>query len=168
MSVFLQPIYTQTASGSASGITFNNIPQTFTDLLVVVSARSTYAVVGQGCGFSFYNSGGFISTSGTKIEGNGSSAYSQRYGTVTIPGSSATANTFGSISCYLPNYTGSNYKQAVIDGVSENNGSESYTDITAQLIPSTTAITAINFSTFNNNLAQYSTVSLYGVLRQGI
>ena len=42
MSVFLQPIYTQTVgSGGASSIAFNNIPQTFTDLLIKMSVRAS-------------------------------------------------------------------------------------------------------------------------------
>ena len=40
MTIAMQPIYTQTIGATAGGIVFNNIPQTFTDLKVVVSTRT--------------------------------------------------------------------------------------------------------------------------------
>ena len=42
MSVFMQPIYTQTMGAvGAQSVTFNNIPQGFTDLVLEVSGRGT-------------------------------------------------------------------------------------------------------------------------------
>jgi hypothetical protein len=40
MTIAMQPIYTQTVgSGGATSITFNSIPQTFTDLKLSISIR---------------------------------------------------------------------------------------------------------------------------------
>ena len=41
MTIAMQPIYTQTVgAGGTTVISFNNIPQTFTDIQMVISART--------------------------------------------------------------------------------------------------------------------------------
>ena len=174
MSVFLQPIYTQTIAGGNTGsITFNNIPQTFTDLKLEISGRENTVT-----GYTFialyvrYNNDSSSLYSDTRLYGNGSSASSSRInGTAQYLGSdgaaNSTANTFNSISAYIPNYTGSNYKQVITDSVAENNASGVDMFMNAGLYRSTSAITSIQILpqiTFSG----YTTVSLYGVLRQGI
>ena len=174
MSVFLQPIYTQTVgSGGAASVTFNSIPQTFTDLKVVVSARSTNASVGASLYYTINGNGTNI-YSETRLDGNGASATSARetirgsaVSLNVIPGANATSNTFGNLEIYIPNYTSSNFKSVIMDGVSENNATTAYQELGAQLIQLTSAISSITLSP-DSNFDQYTTITIYGILRQGI
>jgi len=173
MSVFLQPIYTQTVgSGGAASITFNSIPQTFTDLFLKVSARDTGAGTQSDFQLRFNGTGAGVTTySDTVLYGSGSSAVSSRHsGTSVIyisgvPGSSATANTFGNAEVYIPNYTSSNYKQVVIDSLGENNATTSYLFIDAGLWRDTSSISSITVVAGVTAIAQYSTFSLYGITK---
>jgi hypothetical protein len=174
MSVFLQPIYTQTANGSAQSITFNNIPQGFTDLKVMFSMRSAIAGSTQDyvqMRFNGVSSGSLYSD--TRLEGTGSSAASTRdsngneiYFAWAAPGANATANTFGSAEIYIPNYTSSNFKSVNMDYVNENNtASIQYIGLTAGLFRSTSALTSITVTMGNANFVSGSTISIYGITK---
>lgn len=168
MALVMTPIYTRTiTSATSNNIVFYNIPQVYTDLMLLVSVRSTFANnTFDGGGIALFDPN-FVSASGRKLEGNGASAYSQAFGTVTVPASNATANTFSSAQFYLPNYRAATFKQTVFEGVAENNGTEAYLNLGAQLNSGTNPITAIQFVVFNGNIAANSTFSLYGIIRQG-
>lgn len=173
MSVFLQPIYTQTVGASGVGsITFNNIPQTFTDLKLVTSSRSNASGTIDTVSFQF-NGDTSSSYSMTRLYGSGSSAASDRYTSNNgspfdiLDGSTAIANTFGNAEYYIPNYTSSNYKQFINDAVSENNTTASYQLLESGLWSKTNAITSIKISV-GTYFVQYSTFTLYGILRSGI
>jgi hypothetical protein len=164
MSVFMQPIYTQTiTSQTTNAILFSNIPQGYTDLKIVVSARSTAAVTASGGGFNFWSNDGFVGAMGNKVEGNGAGAYAQKFATIVVPGANATANTFSNTEVYLLNYSGGNNKQAILEGVSENNGTEAFQGISAELVPSNQPITVAGFSIYSGNLAPGTTATLYGI-----
>lgn len=182
MSVFLQPIYTQTISNSTTnGIYFNNIPQTFTDIQIRFSVRSLYAGANNTAFFYFQDGGNNANYSETYFYGNGSTAGSTRVGTggvdygtgiFAIPGNTTTANTFGSGDIYIPNYAVSGNKHSyIMDIVSENNSATTgiYLELGAGLFNLTTAITGAGFYLQGGNyFAPNSTFSLYGVLRQGV
>lgn len=176
MAVFLQPIYTQTVgAGGAASVTFNNIPQTFTDLKVVFSARSNYASVWDHVFYRF-NSDSANNYTSRWIQGSGSAASSSNQTSTNslqpryaIPGANATASTFGNGEIYIPNYLSNNNKSQIIDTVTENNATEAYASMTAGLWSNTAAITSFSIGPyFGTAFAQYSTFSLYGILRQGI
>ncbi|CAB4157866.1 hypothetical protein UFOVP688_53 [uncultured Caudovirales phage] len=153
-------------SGGAATIDFTSIPQTYTDLKIVVSARTNRASqVSDFLSITF--NGSTTNRSGRELYGTGTSVGS---GTVAIlgggliVGSTATASVFGSTEIYIPNYTSANNKSLSVDSVSENNGSEAYQDLLANLWANTAAITSI--SIFSNNSAsfvQYTTATLYGI-----
>ena len=172
MSVFLQPIYTQTVgSGGAATVTFNNIPQTFTDLKVEISARATsasypaLAMDFNGDNSSVYSRTTLYNSSGTVGSSRSSGTFFDEVGNV--PGTGTTANTFSVISIYVPNYTGGNFKSLIVDNVGETNGTSPIIQtLVAGLFRKTDAVTKIDFG--GATFAQYSTFSLYGVLRQGI
>jgi hypothetical protein len=151
-------------------VTFSSIPATYTDLLLRVSARSdTAATVVQGYFWVAYPASG--SGSSRRLIGNGSSASSstfsngsfQVFQTSDIPAASSTSNTFGSIDCYIPNYLSSNNKSVSVDGVTENNATTAYAELTAGIINTTSAITAISFEASAGNLVNNSTFTLYGI-----
>jgi hypothetical protein len=146
--------------GGTSAITFNNIPQNYTDLNVVLSLRATT----QDSVYISFN-GSTSSFTARFLEGNGASASSgtgTRY--VAFP-LTATVNTFASSSIYVPNYAGANNKSYSIDSVSEANQTTAYTDLVAGLWSNPSAINQVNISlaTGGNTLVQYSTAYLYGI-----
>jgi len=167
MSVFLQPIYTQTVgAGGASAVTFNSIPQTFTDLMVVHSIRdSNTAAAHQYIAFN----GSGLNFSNTVAFGDGATAYSQRRTDnillFTNESAAATANTFNSLQMYIPNYAGSNFKSFIMDCVTETNGSTAYPSLTAGLWRSTSAITSLTFTSAGTVYVQHSTFTLYGITK---
>ena len=151
-------------SGGASSVTFSNIPQNYTDLVVKVSARSTSTTIG----LQLEPNGSTSSITTINLEGRGSGSGS--YSSTNIVGylvpSSATANTFANTEIYIPKYTSSNYKSVSADSVNENNGTSAYSVLTAWLWSNTAAITSLVFQTdgpSTNSFAQYSTFTLYGI-----
>ena len=153
-------------SGGASTINFTSIPQTYTDLLLVVSVRSVASVLNADV---FANINGDTTTQSWRlIQGNGSSASSANASSTTgrigiMPAGTATANTFSNIQSYYPNYTGSTAKSYSSDSVMENFDSTDYIELDAGLNTNTTAITSISIASGNGNFVQYSTAYLYGI-----
>jgi hypothetical protein len=149
-------------SGGAAYVEFTSIPQTYTDLNIVISGRNTSS----GDWFSMNFNGSTSTFTGKQIFANASAAYSysktdnNEYGV--IPNSSTTANTFGSTSLYIPNYTSSNNKSFSIDSVTENNGATAYAML-AGLWSNSAAITSIRMTISANTFTQYSTAYLYGI-----
>ena len=163
----MQPIYTQTASGSATGVSFINIPQTFTDLKIVVSIRSTSANVDA---LGLFFNGSYSNYTRTQVYGSGSGVASSRsaYRDIGPVNSTATtSNTFSSFDIYIPNYTSSNFKQVIVDSVMENNATFGYQAMTALLSSSTAAITQISLDSSGQGapFAANSTFSLYGITK---
>jgi hypothetical protein len=150
-------------AGGAASIDFSSIPQTGTDLLIVLSGRSTTAATQRK--MEMLINGTAANTSSRNLAGNGSATSSsvispyQSYWT--MPGASAAANTFSNDSIYFPNYAGATNKSFSVDTVGEDNATLSYQNIIAGLNSSTGAITSISLKPDSGNFAQYSTASLY-------
>lgn len=161
---------------SAASVTFDNIPQTgYTDLKVVMSARNAYSGGGAANCYLTFNGNG-ASYSGKYITGNGASASSagNTGGTSVIyigaiENNSWTANTFGNLEIYIPNYTSSNNKSISWDSVTENNATTAYAQFGAGLWSNSAAITSITFTpeSATGDWVQYSTFSLYGLAALG-
>ena len=151
-------------SGGAASIDFTSIPSTYTDLVILVSARSVRAQTQDGMNIKFNSStssfsGTYVATvgttpqSGTLTNGSGS-----------IPAANATASTFSNHQIYIPNYASANNKSYSIDSGRENNSATVFElDLIAGLWSNSSAITSIGFYNDNANFAQYSTAYLYGV-----
>lgn len=159
-------------SGGASSIDFTSIPQTATDLYLLVSGRGTSS--GYDNGYTLRLNGdntsgnyAFLRLTGYGDNSNVSADGGNFYLGGAMGGTSTTANTFSSTATYIPNYTGSNSKSYSIDTTSENNGStynQQFQQIYAVRWTGTAAITSISLQT-STNFAQYSTASLYGILK---
>ncbi len=158
-------IEAKTLASVVASITFSSIPQTYTDLLVRVSARS--------------NSGGnthdnfLIYFNGTQSNRTNRILYGLN-GTVgsytstdyfgAFNGPVSTANTFGNADFYIPNYVGSNYKSISADIVSENNTTNGQDYIGAALWADTAAITSLTIGNYNaSDFAINTTAYLYGI-----
>lgn len=155
-------------SGGAANIEFTSIPATYTDLSVVFSIRCVRSSVVEPGMLRFNSSTSNYSLRRLNADGStvASSAVSGETGMIfgDINGDTATSNTFGNGSIYIPNYTGSNFKSISTDVVVENNATESSQYLLAGLWSDTSAITTIRlYSRNSHNFKQYSTAYLYGI-----
>lgn len=153
-------------AGGTSSIDFSSIPQTYTDLLVLLSARTTQTAVGDDL-YMYFN-GVTTNRSDRFVYGNGSSALSTTVGphVGTMTSNTATASVFGNAAIYICNYASTTLTKSISgDSVSENNATQAFTDLTASLWNSTAAITSIQIPTAAGRgvWMQYSSASLYGI-----
>jgi len=159
----------QTATAQQYGFTFSSIPQTYTDLVLRISARSSYAAVFDGPAI-FFN--GVTSGYGRRtLGGNGTSNYassntsgSYLYLDNSIPAANASANVFGVMTIYIPNYANTSYYKAVnCEAVMETNGSASNITLTAGSWSSTSNITSLTVYSGSGNFVANSEFTLYGI-----
>lgn len=159
-------IQTITVGSTAANIEFTSIPQTYTDLYLLVSGRSNVDSVELRIQF---NSDTGSNYNGRLLFGSGSSAATQSAsGTYLAPMgsgfSSSTSNTFSNTLIYIPNYTISTGKSVQVDASIENNATEGYNAIFTGYW-SGTAITSIKLLAQGGSFVQYSSASLYGILK---
>jgi hypothetical protein len=159
-------ISTVNGTGSSGTISLTSIPQTFTDLYLTFSLRSTTAAVTD-YPYILFNG----STTGYTIRtlsGNGSSATSQNISLLyigAIDGANATSNTYSNIGLTIPNYASSNKKTTSSEEAMENNATSAEIYIIAGLWDNTAAITSIDVVLGSGNYTSFSTVSLYGITK---
>ena len=154
----MQLIQTQTLASAQASITFSSIPQTFTDLYLLFSMRTSAASTNADIGLN----GSYADFTVRSLFGDGSGVTSET--TVRIVGAVTDQTPFTNGSVYIPNYTSSVAKSISIDTVSEKNGTTAYQTIWAGLWNQTAAITSVSLKEDGGgNLAQYSSVSLYGI-----
>lgn len=162
----------QVGAGGQSTIEFTAIPSTYTDLAVKLTARSTVTGVSTirmklntdtGANYTYKQIQGAGSGSPTSSGGAGASSSSNEIGL--IDGSDSTTSTFSSTDLYFPNYASSVAKSWSVDSVEEENATTAYVRLTSGLWTGTAAINAITFTLPSGNFAQYSTASLYGILK---
>jgi len=162
MANTLKKIQTVTVgSGGSATIEFSSIPQTYTDLKIVVSARSTNADIDDHLFVKPNNSASNMTQ--RWLRGSGSAASSSTTVRFAIPGATSTASVFGNTELYIPNYTSANFKSFSGETVQETNATEAYQYLCAFLWSDTAAITSLVLDLSNGNFAQYSSATLYGV-----
>ena len=153
-------------SGGAATIDFTSIPQTYTDLKIVLSARTDRASASQD-GLLVKLNGSTTGFTYRNLIGDGSAASSSNGSTATAlraTASTATASVFSNGEFYLPNYTSSNNKSYSSDNVIENNATAATQNLYAGLWSNTSAVTSISITSENSaNFVQYTTATLYGV-----
>jgi hypothetical protein len=148
-------------SGGSSSISFTSIPQTYTDLKIVISGRTTYnGPTGQY--ISFNNStenftGRYLFSDNTTPA---SGVLSRYVGTIS---GSATASVFNSTEIYITNYASSNNKSFSVENVSENNATYGGMNLITGLWSNSNAITSISIAPDNGSYPQHSTATLYGI-----
>lgn len=155
---------------TAAAMEFTSIPQTFDDLQIFISARtSRTADIRDDIQVTFNANTSNYSV--RVIRGSGSAAISQTgaissaLNRMDSPSATATGSTFGSVSIYVPNYTSNNNKSVSIDATMENNATESYMYLNAGLWSNTSAITSITLKPEVSSFVTNSTATLYGIKR---
>jgi hypothetical protein len=153
-------------AGGAASVTFSSIPQTFTDLVVKVTGRSTASRASNGFLFDIRPNSSSANMTRRSVYGDGSTATSSSGSdghNMALNPSNYTANTFSSTDVYIPNYTSSNFKSISTDTVSENNATEVLTLLGAMLWSNTAAITSLQFTPLGGSFTEFSEVTLYGI-----
>lgn len=149
-------------SGGASSFDFTSIPQTYTDLKFVMSVRTSsndsLLISINSSTANFTNK--WLEGNGATLS-SGTNANSGRYVTFTQTG---TANTFTQTSLYIPNYTVSEYKtMSVENAIEAGSGVTAWLDLVALMWSNNAAISSVTFTPSAYSIAQYSSVSLYGI-----
>jgi len=152
-------------SGGAANIEFTNIPQTYTDLKIVLSMRTNGAGASGNawtpCIVTFNTT---TTTSSRQLFGTGSGTGSDTgVNNVYTADTDNTASTFSNSEIYIPNYTGTTQKSYSADSVTENNATGSLALMAAGLTNLTSAITSVRVAPDTNSFVQHSTATLYGI-----
>jgi len=154
-------------SGGASTISISSIPQTYTDLRIVISARSNYSSdVFDFCRLTF--NGSTTGYEGRYLRGNGGGAQSSttQGSNVRLDVPSSSGNSFSSAQYYVPNYTGSQGKSVSAEYVTESNNSTNYQYFTSTIWANSSGITSVSIDSANGaSFVQNSTMSIYGILK---
>jgi hypothetical protein len=154
-----------------AAIDFNNVPQTYDDLVILISPRSIANSISSNLFVQFNNAS--TGHSDRYFGGSGSTTFT---GTVLsnnnrvfigdINANTSTSNIFGSTSVYITNYKSSSIKSLLIDSVGENNDSTAYSEIISGQFNGS-AITSIKIMIGDGStlFMQHSTATLYGITR---
>lgn len=167
MAITYKLITTVTVGSSgAANITFSNIPQTYTDLILKLSSRSN--VTDGNDPYDLVYTLNSTSTITSKVL-RGDTATSStnsitdrilRMGPVP---SNWGSNNFNNSEIYLSNYTTSNFKAWSADGVVPNNGTGTAVAMVAGLTSISVPVTTIIIAPNAGNFVQHSSAYLYGI-----
>lgn len=139
----------------------------YTDLLLILSARSDRAAVGDFLGVVINGDSTSSNYEQRTLEGNGTSAQSEtrtnKYELAFVGGDSTTSNTFSSSRIYFANINSDSHKAISSDSAIENNGSVGSQLRVAGLYKSSSAITSIELIPSVGNFKQYTSATLYGI-----
>lgn len=157
MAATYTPIASITLEAATSSITFNSIPQTYTDLFLVAKPA-----VGADIGSYFvrfnFDSGANYST--TRLYGNGSAASSDRQTNQTNITSGWGGGTYNMYTTHIMNYTNTAIHKTALTRISEDR----FVVSMVGLWRNTNAISTITISNNSNNYGIGSTFNLYGIL----
>jgi hypothetical protein len=170
MSTNMELIEAKTLGSNTSGVTFSSIPQTYTDLKLVYSARNTTSAAGEGYDATISFNGTTANRVTRVLRGDGSGVAVNTISDPTdfrllrsIQPSDYTSSIFSNVEIYLPNYTSSDYKLFSVDTVLENNATATGMGFIAGQWSDTAAITSITLGGTGGNLLSGSTFYLYGI-----
>jgi len=164
------PIVSYTADGTSNGFTFSNIPQTYQDLKLVMSYKSTNTSYG---GLNLYpNTGTATEKSITGLQGDGSSATSWNYSNAIgwynyNPNSSSSVITgtgiFVNTTWEILNYSNtSTFKTCLVRTAADSNGS-GVTSLIVNNLRNTAGISLLTIYVAFGNYTAGSTATLYGI-----
>jgi hypothetical protein len=162
-----EPIATYTVPSAGSGYTFTSIPSTYTDLVLVVTSRSTSGGTSDGLALRF-NSDTAANYSATILRGDGTSALSSRNSSDTFyriasygqTASGSAANTFSTVVIHIMNYANTTTNKTAI---TRANVASDGTAAVVGLWRQTSAITSVSVLGYSGNIDTGSTFTLYGI-----
>jgi len=154
-----EPIATQVLESSQANITFSSIPQTYTDLILIVNGRITTSTINPD---ARVNSDTGTNYSFTEVAGSGSAASSSRSSTINYLrlasfGYLDTVYATNLITQFMNYSNTTTYKTIISRGNNAGNG----TSLVANLWRSTAAISSIVLVT--GTYSAGSTFTLYGI-----
>lgn len=161
----MKHIETIELDSSQASITFSSIPQDYTDLKILISARST-RTGSERDGLLLYPNGSSGNWSNIVFYGDGSNVQTTTNDpnkVSWITSSDTPLSTFGNAEVYISNYTSTGNKSISSDSVTENNATTVRIAIWAGLSTLNASITSIEFNLAAGDLVQGSTFSLYGI-----
>jgi GTP cyclohydrolase III len=155
MAKTYEPISTQTLGSNTATVTFSSIPQTYTDLVLVVSGKTTI----DGNTKIIFNSDSSSIYSSTNLFADGSTVTSSRTlnGTTLFLGGISTVQGTNIIQIF--NYSNTTTFKSVI----ARTNSDTFVQLRVGLSRSTTAITSITLTTDGTNFLTGTTFTLYGI-----
>jgi hypothetical protein len=154
----MTPIATNTFTSAASTLTFSNIPQGYTDLVIIANYANSG---GQSDSYLRFNGDSGTNYSKTQLYGTGSAAGSNNQANFSnFGGFGYVGTTLSNTVCNIMNYSNSTtYKTVIV----RSNDTAGLTMANVGLWRSTAAITSIVIGFANNNFISGSTFTLYGV-----
>lgn len=171
MSVFLQPLGTQTiGAGGAATVTFNNIPQNFTDLVIEFSTRVNFndgaawastRVIANGVSSTANYDLAYLYSDGTGVATNNLDGRDNNV-VVWETGNLNTANTFGVSRVVISNYSTGRIKTFLADSSAPNNAAQSINILSMTSFDTTSPITSLSFTNPFGIFVQHSSITLYG------
>lgn len=164
-NTFAQIATTTVGAGGAASITFSSIPQSFTDLRIKISGRTSNAYFRDSVEVRFngstsnYTSLNLSAQTTTVSSGTATGIY------VEIEGNSGTTTgIFGNAEIHIPNYASSDFKAVLTDSVTMTNANNNnMLQISGGLWSDTSAINSITL--ISASWLQYSTATLYGIAK---
>lgn len=158
-----------TLGSSATSIDFQNIPATYTDLLVYYSIRGDRSDAIDYMRVRFNGANSDTSHSSRYLTGNGNSVGSGTFSYCWLgpcPANNATSSTFGNGEIYIPNYAGSTNKSLSVTHARENNTTSADLDAIAGLWSSSSAIDRLTIQpVLGSNFVSGSAAYLYGITK---
>ena len=162
----MQVIAHQELGSPTNTITLKSIPQTFTDLLLVVSVRTTDPAFYSGYRISFNTSQANFTRRILYGSGSGNGASEvQTSAFFNANGAGATSNTFTNNSVYFANYTASASKSMSYEIILENNATTSLQLIGAGLWAVNDPISRLDLIAETSNFVAGSSATLYGITK---
>jgi hypothetical protein len=173
MATTCKLIAKNTLGSNTANIEFTSIPGTYTDLVLVVAARSARAQSVNQSMLIQFNADTGANYSQRRLYGEGGSTGSDTNASTTAilataNGGNSTSNTFASNEVYIPNYAGSTNKSVSVTGVVEANATTTDAGIycNAGLWSNTAAITSIKIAPSGGfNFVSGSSAYLYGITK---
>jgi hypothetical protein len=161
-----------TPNSLTANIKFNNIPQTFTDLMIIGGVRTNRTLYGTDELLVYLNndfSGTLYSHNFMRVQNGGLwDAGLTTAGAPWGPGGTAATNTagqFGNGRLYIANYSSTTgFKSFVTEVASPSNATSNLYQMTdAGLWRNTAAVTSISFAAQGSQYEPYSTITIYGI-----
>jgi len=152
---------TKSLTTSQSSITFSAIPQTYTDLQIIVSARSDQNGVVRA--FKVQPNGTDI-IAGRRL-GDETGVYQDTTVSAYLPGTGvSSSNIFGGAEIWIHDYTNTGRGKPVFShSVVENNASANGQSVIAGIYDSSTAVTSLSLAITLGNFVANSNFYLYGI-----